>query len=843
MRPRGKRRWLAACVLLLLLLALLVPPWINLRRYHQHVTGALAEAVGRPVSVGEIHLRLLPQPGFDLESFALADDPAFSPEPLLRADEVTAALSLSSLWRGRLEISRISLKEPSVNLVRDRDGRWNIEALLRRAAQLPSAPTATRPQARARFPYIEAEGGQINFKLGDEKVVYALREADFALWLASEEEWRMRLEARPVRTDAALSDTGSLRMEARVLRPAGQRDDLLEAHLALDRAQLGQFSKLVLGRDLGWRGNVSADADLTGTPARLTLSLRTTLRDFRRYDIAATDSLTFQALCTAAYHAGSALLSGLECHLPLGSGEIAVRGAVADVFAVRRYDLSIAANDIPGPVLAAFARHAKRGLPPDLSAAADLDAAFTLRTPPSPAGAPAVWAGGGTIAGFTLRSETLAPELKLGTVAFTLVQPDQPQPGLGLTAPGRAPAGPRIAILPVNLPLGGAGVSFADGWLSSDAYHFDLEGDAELQHLLQVGSALGLRPPKLMATGGVRVSLQVDGRWNGFGAPLLTGSAQLHNVAAQMKGVAAPVQVSSAALVITEDRVNVQRLAATLDRTGISFTGSLELARGCDPLPSCPASFDLHADTVPLDELNRILNPQLRPKSWFALGAGAPESNLAQLQAQGTIAVDRLLIKSVVATRLTARVQIAGGRVDLTRLQAQLLGGRHRGEWHADFSGRAPVYSGSGSVEGASLAQVALAMRDPWATGAAGGSYRLTLSGWSAPELVSSLAGSMDFDWQGGVLRHLVLGGSRDPVRFQRFTGHAILRDSIFTLSGCRLETPQGRFTVSGTASLGRQLELRLGRERGPGYSVSGSLARPRVKASSPPATQAELRP
>lgn len=842
MKPRGKRRWLAAFVVLLLL-ALLVPPLINLRRFHQRITGALADAVGRPVSVGEIHLRLLPQPGFDLENFVLADDPAFSPEPVLRADEVTAALSLSSLWRGRLEIARISLKDPSVNLVRDREARWNIESLLRRAAQLPAAPTATRPQARARFPYIEAEGAQINFKLGDEKVVYALRDADFALWLASEEEWRMRLEARPIRTDAALSDTGSLRIEASVQRTGDQRGDLLQVHLGLDRAQLGQFTKLVLGRDLGWRGNLSADADLAGTPSLLTLSLRSSLQDFRRYDIAATDSLGFQGLCTATYHAAGALLSGIECHLPLGNGEIAVRGAVADLFAARRYDLSIAANDIPGPVLAAIARHAKRGLPPDLDAAADLDAAFTLRTPPSPPGAPAVWAGGGTIADLTLRSEVLAPALRLSTVAFTLVNAGQAQPGLGLTPPARLPTGSRIAILPVNLPLGGAGVSFADGWLSSTGYHFDLEGDAELRRLLQVGDALGLRPPKVSAAGGVRASLQVDGRWNGFGAPVLTGSAQLRNVAAQMKGVAAPVQVSSVTLAISEDRVSVQKLAASLGGTGISFTGSLELARGCDPLPSCPATFDLHAGTVPLDELNRVLNPRLRPQSWFPLGRPAAESNLARLQAQGTIAVDRLLLKSVAVTRIEAQVRIADSRVDVTHLQAQLLGGRHRGEWHADFSGRAPVYSGSGTVEGTALAQVALAMRDPWAAGTAGGSYRLTLSGWSAPELVSSLAGSMDFDWRGGVLRHLVLGETRDPLRFQRFTGHALLRDSTFTLSGCRLQTPQGSFTVSGTASLGRQLDLGLARESGPGYSVSGSLARPRVKPTPGPATQAELKP
>ena len=349
MTPRAKRR-LVAAVGALLLLALLVPPWINLRRFHRDVSSALAEVVGRPVSVGEIHLRLLPQPGFDLDNFTLADDPAFSAEPVLRADEVTASLALSSLWRGRLEIARISLKEPSVNLVRNQDGRWNIESLLSRAAQVPAAPTATRPQSRTRFPYIEAEGAQINFKLGQEKVVYALREADFSLWLASEDEWRMRLEARPVRNDASLSDTGTLRVEAAVQRAAPQRAGLLQIRMALEKAQLGQFTKLVLGRDLGWRGTLSADADLAGPPGRLTLSLRSSLENFRRYDIAAPDNLSFQGLCTATYRVAGAVVSGIECHLPLQNGEVAVRGTIGDLFGARRYDLSIAANDVPGPV-------------------------------------------------------------------------------------------------------------------------------------------------------------------------------------------------------------------------------------------------------------------------------------------------------------------------------------------------------------------------------------------------------------------------------------------------------------------------------------------------------------
>ena len=89
-----------------------------------------------------IELRLLPQPGFYLENVAIGDDPAYSAEPILHAEEVTAYLSLSSLWRGRLEIARLNLKYPSLNLVEREDASWNLESLLWKASRTQAAPTS-----------------------------------------------------------------------------------------------------------------------------------------------------------------------------------------------------------------------------------------------------------------------------------------------------------------------------------------------------------------------------------------------------------------------------------------------------------------------------------------------------------------------------------------------------------------------------------------------------------------------------------------------------------------------------------------------------------------------------
>jgi len=78
----------------------LVRPGANQLRVR--IANSISLALGRSVDVSAVKLRLLPQPGFDLEDFVIHDDSGFSAEPMLRAQEVTAALRLTSLLRGRL---------------------------------------------------------------------------------------------------------------------------------------------------------------------------------------------------------------------------------------------------------------------------------------------------------------------------------------------------------------------------------------------------------------------------------------------------------------------------------------------------------------------------------------------------------------------------------------------------------------------------------------------------------------------------------------------------------------------------------------------------------------------
>ncbi len=236
---------MVAGVVVVLALFLIRP---GAERLRSRIAGSISSAVGRQVEIGSVSVHLLPQPGFDLGNFVVHDDPAFSAEPMLRSDDVTAALRVSSLFRGRLEIARLNLTEPSVNLVRNSSGHWNLENLLERAAKTPVAPTSKATnETRPAFPYIEADRGRINFKFGAEKKPYALTDADFSFWQESENAWGMRMKAQPVRTDFNLSDTGTLRVNGTWQRAATLRQTPLQFTMEWERAQLGQLTKLISG--------------------------------------------------------------------------------------------------------------------------------------------------------------------------------------------------------------------------------------------------------------------------------------------------------------------------------------------------------------------------------------------------------------------------------------------------------------------------------------------------------------------------------------------------------------------------------------------------------------------
>ncbi len=316
----------------------------------------------------------------------------------------------------------------------------------------------------------------------------------------------------------------------------------------------------------------------------------------------------------------------------------------------------------------------------------------------------------------------------------------------------------------------------------------------------------------------------MNGVFANFSPPLIIGTAQLRQAATQVDGVAAPLVLQSATLQFTPDAVTIQRLAARLEGSNTVIEGTVTIPRRCSPM-ACPSTFDLKAAEVNLDELNRVLNPRYRSPDWLTLprifsGKTVKTSRLMDLAAQGTISIGRLVIKNLVATRASGRVDFDHGKIGVTGFHADLLSGKHLGTWNADLTGSEPVFTGQGIVEGLPLAQVNALLRSPLGTGTLRLTYHLTLRGADALMLRRSASGEAEFRWTNGAWR---TAGQAPAVQFSDWTGTLNIRDEVVDLTSSLMQTRTGPYQVSGRAGFDRALSLRLTGPRDQ-MLVSGSV-------------------
>jgi hypothetical protein len=337
---RSRARWrrrvvLGSGLVAVLAAALVLPPLINVGRYQRQITALMSRSLGRPVHLSGVGLRLLPSPGFVLHDLSVSEDPNFGVEPILSAGTVVASIRVLSLWQGKLVVSRISVDEASLNLVRSPQGRWNLQSVM--MGGLPGVQGSANPSAigalpgisrkSAPFPYLEATNSRVNLKNGAEKSPFSLVDTELSLWQDQPGAWRLRLSGHPMRTDMEMSsaDTGKVQVEASLQASATARE-LREMPLKLQAewrdAQLGQLSRLLLGSDAGWRGDLTADLEVQGTPDAAQTKARLRATGVRREEFAPETPLDFDANCSFRYQHSQSAVRGLGCDTAIGSGQL-----------------------------------------------------------------------------------------------------------------------------------------------------------------------------------------------------------------------------------------------------------------------------------------------------------------------------------------------------------------------------------------------------------------------------------------------------------------------------------------------------------------------------------------
>jgi len=830
---RGRRIKVFFAVLVLILVALFVPPQINGNRFSHQLAASLSAALGRQVTIGSVSFRVLPRPGFDLHDFEVADDPQFSHEPLILCGTVTADLRMSSLWRGRLEIANLKLQEsdngpPSLNLVYW-NGHWNVESLLLRAGQTPSAPTTKRSsERRYRFPYIEASQGRINFKVGAEKKPYALINSDFAVWLAQEDLWHFRLEGRPVRTDMSSTDTGTLQAEGDLKRTQTLRELPVEADLEWKGAQLGQVTQLITGSDKGWRGAVRITAHLNGSPADLHLRMEAALEGFRRFDIERNRIPVLRARCQGELVQE---VVHLDCGLPLGGGNVQMAGSVATGGGM--YVLDMVGQRIPMDAVANLAVQAKRTLPGDLTAEGELNGAVHVISGPSGP----LWSGSAATSAVVIRSSAAATPISTGQVRFQIVG-NQVSGRLRSVAKLHADtAGPAVVtILPFAVRLSPEHELEISGQIDFTGYHLRAAGKSGISSLMGLGRVAGF-PLKLAdVEGEADVALQAEGQWAGFRAPVLTGKAHLTNIKARLPGVTQPLSVSRADASLEADGSLAEKLSLTnitgrFQETNVGFTGRAERVWPCAPEQTCPVEFSLHSDSLSAAELGSLVRQS--DSGWNLPLFSRTSLRLPSFQAHGTIAAGTVHMGAVPLQDFSADVVMQDRSLQLRNLTATLAGGVVRGQWTLDSRNSKPQVSGAGSFISVFPEKVPLSPRasgviTSWIRGKLNADYVLRFSASDLADVVSTLEGQITFRGDNVVSRNLSITRSA-PMSCGHVEGALQVKDGQIRLLPSKCRAEDSIYTAAGLFSLGKNETAVQVTTRSNLWEISGTLDNPKA--------------
>jgi len=841
------RKWRNLALLLLLLVVAAQIGVLLLARtsaVHNYLVVRLERSFGRPVEVRHFSALLFPTPVFEAEQITVGEDPAFGNEYFLRAEHLTARFRWSELLRGHFECGALSLTRPSLVLVQNEAGNWNLERWL---------PPAKTVLANGRSPFygpqlmastanhlekIAIDDGRIDFKSGDDKLPFAFTGVSGAVEQVSLGRWRLDLQAQPWRSGVALQSAGTLFVQGDLagtstrLQPAE-----IQAHWG--DVSLADLFRLFHGQDYGVRGALSLDVvaksavlepgvAATAQPGDWSYSLQARAKQIHRWDLTERSdnpsvSLSIEGLWNA--RARTATAERLSLQLPKSNlrGTADLSASAAPIWEVHVDSAGIQATD-----LLAWYRAFHPDVDEGITADEFLTGTMTLRGWPLELRDAAFSSLGGELkipglnaslklsafSGAARRARLVAGPLRLsfGTPLKEVQHSETP--------PAKRRSGPESK---GSVDIGfthdftrHSGAVTIDGHLerAQDALTFATGFGRRLNH------GWDLLGPVTAALRRDWDSLAVRKGWN--------GRIEVTNGTLQAAGLNLPLQMNRARLEWSNGARTAQ--ITEVDAFGALWSGEVKQPAAMDSDSPPKWNFHLHANHLDAADLDRWAGPRARP-NWLErmlpslLGTltnakdstnGASEL-LRRVNAEGELRVDEFTLEKIKLNQVRANVSLHDLHLDAPNASAEWAGGKVDAKLRAAFSPQ-PSYEVTAQLDRVNLAQVPAAERlaERFA-GLASGSLHLVTQGLGRDELLQNLTGKGEMklrsvEFNGWDVSASVADGEprTGSSRWGNGEGSFSIRDRGVILSGLRLESGPEITLIKGTVNFGQQADLTI---------------------------------
>ena len=816
------------------------------RRY---LTAHLAASFGRSVDVSWFDFSLLDGGRIEGHSVTVSEDPRFGNEYFLRSDTLAAGLRWSALLAGRFEFGSVYLSRPSLNLVRNADGEWNIERWLPPASSQGArpgfvGPVPPSPEVRPTRPVrIDIDDGRIDFKRGEDKISFALVDVSGRIEQNGPGRWQLDLEARPMRAGVELQDIGTMRVRGSM---AGTTARLQPAELALTwrAASVADALRLMTQNDYGMRGELDVDvnariaAPSAESPAASRAVERSTAsRDGSKWSVAGVAHLTGIHAWELPGH-GSDPSANLSVDMDWRIGEPRVQihelrvempashfegNGEVDWARGIRPKLQIASSTIGFGDVLSWYRALRPGVAEDLQATGSFGVDLKMD------GWPMELQGGSiSSAGGTLVAKTLPTALRIGGVHAGL-------------AHGKLDLSPaEISFLPISSPAG-ASVQAASipkngfvlrGSLSAQAgtafhppfnWNVTIEGaTARVQDWMALTAALA-RPVNSgwTAAGGLAVKMRGERRVDLSAAPW-NGAIDFSGLTLNPSYINGPIVFPKAHIEFAPTQRTVTVTSA--QALGTSWRGSLTRKYS-----DAQWSFDLTADSLDAIELDRWLGPRARP-GFLARIVGlepAPASAgplgdapITRLAARGRLRAGAISVPPMRIEKFDGQMEVAGRAIHIRSAQGDFFGGRVSGFFDAELV-RAPSYGFQGRFDRVDLALLGRGVPSLSGRIAGTASAELTLSahGIGRQQLVDSMVGEGTLNGRNVSLRGIDLsnaaagranGGVPLPELFSSLQGAYRIGNRSIDFSDIALESSGRRLEADGRVDFSHALNIRI---------------------------------
>ncbi len=827
------RKWWKPGVAVVLLVAVLqagVSLVTKTHRVHAYLVAHLERAFGRPVEVGSFNARILPNPQLYADGVTVGEDPAFGYEYFLRAEHLSAGLRWRGLLRGHFEFGTMSLSKPSLILVRNSEGRWNLERWLP-PAKVNLAPGARfyGPSAPAvplnRLERIEFDEGRVNFKTGEDKQPFAFINVSGSVEQISPGRWQLQLEAQPWRSGVSLQSAGRIRVRGDV---AGTSARLQPAEIALhwSEASLADVFRLFRGQDYGVRGVFTLEAAAKSgganeeVPGDWTFSVQSRAGQIHRWDLterADNPGLNVNIKGRWNIGAGSLLAEQMTVEGPRSNlrGMFRIVGGTAPSMDLRLDSMGIQASD-----LLAWYRAFHPGVSEGLTAEQYFTGGMILRGWPFTFESAAISSNGGIV-----KVPGFAEPVRIGPVSGGRER------GALVIGPVRVALGGelrdtlsqkkrRVALAMENA----ADLTFTDD-LSTQAGNISIEGNFnKVEDFLRLSAAVG-RPlnhgweltGRAAATTKWEWEKPFKGRWSGeidFSKGNLT-----------VAGLNLPLEITESALEWIGGRRTVRLMK--VEGFGGTWSGRIEEPPNIDGENVAKWNFHLSADQLNAADLDHWVGPRARP-NWLQrllpslLGGDAQNTSASELvrrvNAEGELSIQQLTIEKLKLGKVRAKGSLSNLQLDVREAEAEWADGKVRAKIAAKFLPR-PSYEITADLERVNLTQLPGVGRvADRIGGVASGTLHLKTAGVGREELLRKLEGKSEFrlnkvEFRGWDVNESLADGAAHTGISRWATGEGSLRliDSSISIEELRLKNGKKWTLVNGTLSFGRNANLEIG--------------------------------